>query len=100
MGLTYYQNKNYEKAKGELERVVSLNSNYANALYFLGLTYNHLGDNNKAIKEFEKVLKLNPGNARVEKILDNLKSGKKPTEGLVRQQPPEVPIKENQMKEK
>jgi Tfp pilus assembly protein PilF len=96
LGLTYYQNKNYQKAKTEFERAVSINSNYSNALYFLGLVYNKLGLVSKAIEQFEKVAELNPDNRQVEKILENLKSGKNIFEGLVQKQPPEVPIKENQ----
>jgi Tfp pilus assembly protein PilF len=98
LGLTYYQNKDYKKARGEFERAVALNPNYSNVLYFLGLTYNKLNMNKKAIEQFEKVAKLNPGNQQVKKILDNLKSGKNILEGLVKKQPPEVPIKEKSEK--
>jgi len=94
LALLYYQDKDYQKASGEFERALSLNPNYANALYFLGMTYNKLGMKDKAIKQFEKVAKLNPSNQQVKKILSNLKAGKNILEGLVKKQPPEVPIKE------
>ncbi len=96
LGVTYYQNEDYQKAKTELERAVSLSSNYSNALYFLGLAYDKLGLSNKAIDEFEKVAELNPGNQQIKKILDNLNSGKNILEGLVEEQPPTVPIEEEQ----
>ena len=98
LGLTYYQNKDFKKAEKEFRRVIALNPKYSNALYFLGLTYNKLGLNEKAIRQFEKVSKLNPNNQQVKKILDNLKSGKNIMEGLVKKQPPEVPIKEETKK--
>ncbi|WP_456324687.1 tetratricopeptide repeat protein [Desulfonauticus submarinus] len=97
LGLTYYQTKNYKKARSEFERALTLNQNYS-TLYFLGLTYNKLNMNNMAIKVFEKVAKLNPKNKQVKKILENLKSGKDIMEGLVKKKPAEVPIKEEEKK--
>jgi len=94
LGLVYYQSKDYQKAKLELERAISLDSNYANALYFLGLTYDQLGNKNKAIEKFQKVSDLNPDNAEVKEILENLEAGKNALAGIVEEVPPEVPIEE------
>lgn len=94
LGLLYYQSKDYEKAQGELERAVSLDPKYSNALYFLGLVYDQLGQRQKAIEMFTAVLDLNPENEEVAKILSNLKAGKKALDGLVAEKPATAPIKE------
>ncbi|HHE76852.1 MAG TPA: tetratricopeptide repeat protein [Candidatus Parcubacteria bacterium] len=94
LGLSYYQDKDYQKARQELERAITMNSKYSNAIYFLGLTYYKLGLNDKSIEQFEKLSKLNPDNEQVKKILENLKSGKDVFEGLVQKKPPEAPITE------
>jgi len=62
-------------AKDKLEKAVSLNSNYSNALYSLGLVYDALGQKNKAIAEFTKVQQLNPQDTTIPKILSNLNAG-------------------------
>lgn len=64
------------QAKDKLEKAVALNSNYSNAIYFLGLVYDALGQKDKAKEEITKVLSLNPDNKDIQKILDNLKAGK------------------------
>ena len=93
LGLLYYQNGDLEKAQAELEKAVAISPNYANALYFLGLTYDELGQKDKAIEEFLKVAELNPDDAGVNKILDNLKAGKKALEGIGQEKSAEAPIK-------
>lgn len=62
-------------AKSKLEKAVSLNSNYSNALYSLGLVYDALGQKSDAIAEFTKVQQLNPQDTTVPKILANLNAG-------------------------
>ena len=62
-------------AKNQLEKAVSLNSDYYDGLYSLGLVYAALGQNDKAIQEFTKVQKLNPQDTTIPKILFNLKAG-------------------------
>ena len=76
LGILYYGAKDFDKAKTELARAVSLKPNYSNARYFLGLIYDKQGDKSKAIQEFEKIIAFNPGNNEVKKILENLRSGK------------------------
>ena len=62
-------------AKGELNKSISLNSNYLDALYTLGLVYDALGQKDQAIDEFTKVQQLNPQDTTVPKILSNLNAG-------------------------
>jgi tetratricopeptide (TPR) repeat protein len=94
IGLLYYQGKDYEKAKIELEKILYLNPNYANGLYFLGLSYAKLGQKSSAIDIINKVLVLNPDNAEIKKVLDNIKNDKNPLDGIEQQNPPQEPVKE------
>ena len=96
LGLLYYQTKDYQSAKAELERAIAIDPNYSNALYFLGLTYDQLGQKSKAVDVFQKVSNLNPDNEEVKKILNNLKAGKDALEGISLGVPPTVPIEEGQ----
>lgn len=88
LGLLYYNNNQFDKAKGEFEIAVTLNSNYSNARYFLGLIYDREGKKKEAILQFEKIEELNPDNEEVKKILANLRAGKSALEGVVPGQPP------------
>jgi len=94
LGLIYFQRQDYEKARSEFERAILLNSNYANALYFLGLTYDELGEKQLAIQAFEKLLVANPDHSLVIAILGNLRAGGKALEGIIEEEPPVVPIEE------
>ena len=99
LGLIYYQNENYEKARIELERAIGISPNYSNALYFLGLTYSKEGERAQAIEKFERVSEINPKNEEIERILSNLRAGRKPLDGIVEEVPPVVPIEEEQSPE-
>ena len=99
LGLLYYQSNDLEKAKLELERAVSLNTNYSNARYFLGLIYDRQGDKERALKEFAQIEILNPDNQEVKIILQNLREGRGALESIVPPaEPPEkrkeAPVKE------
>ena len=94
IGLLYFQNKDYQNAQAELERTVSLNQNYSNALYFLGLTYSYEGQKDKAIASIKKVLDLNPDNAEIKIVLDNLNNNKDPLAGISQQNPAQAPVKD------
>jgi tetratricopeptide (TPR) repeat protein/O-antigen ligase len=69
------------QAKEKLEKSISLNPNYSNGLYSLGLVYDALGQKDKAIEQFTKVLQIatqlgdKQSVAGIQKILDNLKAG-------------------------
>lgn len=93
LGILYYQTKDFQKAQGEFERAVGISPNYSNALYFSGLTYYEQDKINKAIEKISKVLELNPDNETVQKVLSNLKDGKKPLEGIGQQAPIEEKAK-------
>ncbi len=88
LGLLHYQTNNLPRAQAEFERAVSLNDNYSNARYFLGLIYDRQGAKDRAIDEFVRVEKLNPDNQEVKKILTNLRSGRGALDGIV---PPAAP---------
>lgn len=94
LGLIYFQKQDYEKARAEFERAVLLNPDYANALYFLGLTYDELGKKELAISVFEKILNTNPDHSLVITILNNLRAGEKALKGIIEEEPPVVPIEE------
>ncbi len=96
LGLIYYQSKDYQKAQNEFERAILLDSNYSNALYFLGLTYDHFEETAKAIEKFRRVAELNPDNLEIQKVLENLRSGREALEGIVEREPPEVPIEDEE----
>jgi len=65
-------------AKTKLEKAVSLNPNYSNALYYLGLVYDATDQRSKAIEQFEKLQKLNPEDTNIPKILANISAGLPP----------------------
>ena len=88
LGVIYYNDEQFDKAKTEFERAVRLDENYSNARYFLGLIYDQEGKKEKAIEQFEKIASLNPDNEEVKKIISNLKAGKPALEGIRPAQPP------------
>ncbi len=93
LGIVYYQNKDYQNAKTNLDKALNLKPDYSNALYFFGLVYDSLGQKDKAIEQFSKLAELNPDSKKdIQKIIDNLNAGKGALDGLVGQTPaPEVP---------
>jgi len=97
LGVLYYKDSQFGKAKTEFTRAISIDNNYSNALYFLGLLYDREGNKEVAIEQFEKVAELNPENELVQQILVNLRAGK-PALGSPElgppEQPEEIPIEE------
>jgi len=81
LGLLRYDSKDYQDAIGALEQAVSLNNQYSNAKYFLGLSYYQVGRTADAITEFSDIQKLNPDSQQVADILANLKAGLAPLVG-------------------
>lgn len=99
LGLLYYQTNDFDRAQAEFERAISMNQNYSNARYFLGLIYSRKGSALNAVQQFEEILKFNPDNQEVQKILVNLRAGKSALTGIVPPaEPPEkrreTPVKE------
>lgn len=85
MGLLRYFSKEYTKALEVFKNALSLEPNYSNAKYFLGLTYSKLGQVPEAIQQFEALEVANPENLEVKAILVNLRSGKPPFPNSVTQ---------------
>lgn len=73
LAILYYQNGDKDKAIAELERLVRLNAQYSNARWYLASMYEEKGRLDDAIAQIEEVKKANPGNADVEKRLEDLK---------------------------
>lgn len=78
LGLLRYANNDFAGAGAALSRAVELNSEYANARYFLGLAYSKLNRPQEAIAQFQEVQRLNPDNQEVAAILTNLRAGQPP----------------------
>lgn len=57
------------------ERAIALDSNYANARYFLALAYAQQENIAGALEQLRKVLELNPGNEDVITLIGQLESG-------------------------
>lgn len=105
LGLLYYQNKNWNNAGMAFERAVSINNNYANARYFLGLVYDKIGLKDKAMEQFEIIQGTNQENDDVKKILDNLRAGRGALEDVSplpekRSEPPVKEKEQNALKKK
>ena len=75
LGILQYSTEAFGKATAALERATTLNENYANALYFLGLSYDRLDRKDDALTAFSKVLQLNPDNVEVASIVGALETG-------------------------
>lgn len=101
LGLLYYNDNQFSKAKAEFENAVSWNENYSNARYFLGLVYDREGQKEKAKEQFEKIAELNPDNADIQKILKNLEAGRPALSGITPATAPgaATPIEEGQPEE-
>jgi tetratricopeptide (TPR) repeat protein len=78
LGFLLYNNKDWKNSGIALERAVTLNPQYANARYFLGLDYANLNMTNDAIGQFVEIQKTNPDNQEVQNILTNLRAGRTP----------------------
>jgi len=78
LGLLRYNIEEYAGAASAFERALTLNSEFANVKYFLGLSYYHLGRIAPSIAHFEQLQQSNPENEEVQNILRNLKNGKDP----------------------
>ena len=76
LGVLYLRAKNYQKAKSEFLRAVTLDANFSNARYFLGLLYDREGNKDSALEQFTKISELNPDNEEIKQIIANLKAGK------------------------
>lgn len=87
IGLLKYMNKSYTGASEALGAAVSIQPNYANAKYFLGLSLSKLGKTSEAIKQFEEIAVLNPDSQEIKNILKNLRAGRGALENIVANPP-------------
>ncbi|MEA2007207.1 MAG: tetratricopeptide repeat protein [Patescibacteria group bacterium] len=94
LGLLYYKDEQFDNAKQEFEAAVSLDKDYANALYFLGLVLDKQGDKTGALKSFERVSELNPTNDDVKEIVQNLRNGQDALAGIEQVRPTASPVPE------
>lgn len=85
LGLLKYNQQKYNEAIVSFENAVILSPFFGNAKYFLGLSYYLNGRAGDAITQFENLAEIYPGNTEVNFILDNLKAGNEPFDGV---QPP------------
>ncbi len=72
IGRVYFNEKKYDLAILEFQKVTSQIPNHANALYSLALSYENLQDKKSALYYFKKVLALNPGNIQVKNKIGEL----------------------------
>ena len=69
LGVLYAQNQEYQKAAAELEKVIELKPNDAEAYYNLGvINGEHLGNRKKSMGYFEKYLALAPNDPEADRI--------------------------------
>ncbi len=90
LGVIYYNDEQFTNAQTNFEKAISLNNNYSNARYFLGLTYDKQGKKGLAMEQFEKIAEFNPENQEVKTIIANLEAGKP----AISEAPKELPIQE------
>lgn len=65
-GSSAYDNRNYEEAVTELEKVVQIDEDYedGNAIYYLAQSYRKLEDTENAKKYYQRMVELHPGTER------------------------------------
>lgn len=78
LGAIAYTGADYKTSTAALEQAVTLQPQFANALYILGLSYYAEGNTQRSITAFEALDRLDPGQEIVAKILANLRSGNGP----------------------
>ena len=76
LGTVFYARGNNANAALALERAVTLQNNYANALFLLGLSYYKLDRREDSLAAFKLVAELNPGDANLTEIISTLAAGK------------------------
>ena len=75
LGTIFYAQGNNENAALALERAVTLQNNYANALFILGLSYYKLDRRDDAFSVFKLVAELNPEDANLAEMISKLENG-------------------------
>jgi tetratricopeptide (TPR) repeat protein len=75
LGLLYLRQGKNDLAQAELERVLTIAPDFANARWYLSVIYEDKGDKAKAIEELEAIQKTNPDDTAVKSRLERLKNG-------------------------
>jgi cytochrome c-type biogenesis protein CcmH/NrfG/uncharacterized membrane protein len=76
LGILLYSNDEYDKTIPVLERLLSIEPDFANALYYLGLSYEFEGEKTKTLAAFQSIQTLNPQNEHIQNIISSLEEGK------------------------
>lgn len=93
LGLLYYAGGDTKDAIPPLEQAIALQSDYANAQYFLGLSYAAQGRTGEALALFQHLAETNPNNADVKTILLNMGAGRQPLDNGTTTATTTTPIK-------
>lgn len=80
LALLYLRQGKNDVAKQELERIIAISPNFANAHWYFASVLEQKKDIDGAIFELETIVKLDPTNETVQKKIDELKAGKKAAE--------------------
>ncbi len=78
LGLLYYAGGDTKDAIDPLQKAITIQSDYANAKYFLGLSEYAQGQVQAAMALFTDLKSSNPDNTEVALILSNMQAGKPP----------------------
>jgi tetratricopeptide (TPR) repeat protein len=76
LGIILYRAGDTQNAKLSLERAVSIQNNYSDALFALAVLYDATGEHDKALDAIKKVSALNPNDATITQVMQNLQSGR------------------------
>jgi tetratricopeptide (TPR) repeat protein len=77
-GSILYAEGDYATAIQALSQAVSLQNNYANALFLLSLSFEKTGNHQQAVAAMQQVVSLNPADASAAQALSNLQAQKDP----------------------
>jgi len=85
LGVILYVKKDINQAGAAFTQAVTLQNDYSNALFMLGLTYYQVGAPEQSIAALTRVAELNPKETSVLAMIENIRSGKAPFDGLSQQ---------------
>ena len=85
LGTILYAKKNWNDAAIAFAQAATLQPDYSNAIFMLGLTLVELKDNTQALAALARVKELNPNDPAVPAIIANIQAGNAPFTGLTQQ---------------
>lgn len=80
LSLLYLRQGKNDLAKRELERIIAIAPNFANAHWYLASVLEEEKDIDGALIELETIMQLDPKNETVQKKIDALRAGQRPVE--------------------